>query len=126
VVGPCKAEVVYPMSDKEVVRAIIGEAIGESEEGIVAVAYVVKQRFEIGKDHGCCAYYRKDLDEFISRQPAKKVRLVKQIWSEVKQGNRNNPVPGAIYFENVKQWKRPVWCEVLVAEIGNHSFYREK
>jgi len=113
-------------TDEIIIKAIISEAIGESELGIIAVAHTFKTRLERGMTLGSVGYKRKDINEFIARQPKQKVQLVKDIWQGVKSGKIANPVVGVVYFENVKQFGKPDFVGELVMEIGNHQFFLER
>ncbi len=113
-------------SDETIIRGIIGEAIGEPEQGIIAVTWVIRNRMEAGMPLGLSALNRKDLDSFISRQPQWKKDLVEDIWSKVKLGQIVDPTGGAKYFENVNAFGRPPWINQVefVLEINNHRFYK--
>ena len=113
-------------SDQTIVRGIIGEAIGESELGIVAVAWVIRNRMEAGMSLGLCSLNRKNLDIFIARQPQWKKDLVKRVWRDVKNGDLPDPVSGALYFDNVNAFGFPSWIDqvVFIRTIGNHRFYK--
>lgn len=114
------------LSDETIIRGIIGEAIGEPEQGIIAVTWVIRNRMEIGMPLGLSALDRKDLDSFISRQPQWKKDLVEDIWSKVKLGQIVDPTGGAKYFENVNAFGRPPWIDQVefVISIGQHNFYK--
>ena len=64
------------IDDITIVRGIIGEAIGESTEGIIAVSWVLRNRLDAGMNIGFCSLDREDLDRFISKQPKWKITLV--------------------------------------------------
>jgi hypothetical protein len=119
-----RGEVIY--SDTQITKCIISEAIGESEQGQIAVAFVFKTRLEKGLSLGSCGYKRKDIDEFIARQPKSKVERVKFLWNLVKQNKLVNPVPDCTHFENIRAFGVPYWAKdmIEVKTIGNHTFYK--
>jgi|GEM_PF-1389800 len=114
------------IDDITIVRGIIGEAIGESTEGIIAVSWVLRNRLDAGMNIGFCSLDREDLDRFISKQPKWKITLVGFIWQKVKMGQLPDPTKGALYFENVNAFGLPSWIEQvkLTVLIGNHRFYK--
>ena len=114
------------LSDETIIRGIIGEAIGEPIGGIIAVAWVLRNRLDVGMSVGFCALDREDLDHFISRQPQWKKGLTEDIWNEVKDGRITDPTRGALYFENINAFGLPSWIEQvkLTVLIGNHRFYK--
>ena len=115
-------------SDEQIIKCIISEAIGESEQGQIAVAYVFKTRSDKGLSLGSCGYKRKDIDKFIARQPKSKVERVKFLWNLVKQNKLVNPVPDCTHFENIRAFGVPSWAKEMieVKTIGNHTFYKPK
>jgi len=114
------------LSDEMIVRGIIGEAIGEPAQGIIAVAWVMRNRLDSGMSAGFCALNRENLNFFIWRQPQWKKDLVKDIWSKVKTGQISDPTKGAKYFENVNAFGKPPWINQVeyVLTIGQHNFYK--
>jgi len=113
--------------DQKIIEAIITEAIGEPVEGIVAVAWVFKNRLDAGMGLGACGLNRENKQEWISRQPNWKKKLVKDIWLDVNlKGWPVDPTGGALYFENVNDFGDPDWAKSkeIVLEIGQHNFYK--
>ena len=121
-----KIAMVRDYEDQRIIEAIITEAISESEKGIIAVAWVFKNRLDIGMSLGSCGQERKDRDRFISQQPQWKKDLVSNIWQRIKAGQLVDPTNGALYFENINAFGSPYWIDDVefVVEIGNHKFYK--
>ncbi|GAH64029.1 unnamed protein product, partial [marine sediment metagenome] len=99
---------------------------GEPAQGIIAVAWVLRNRLDTGMSVGFCALDREDLNFFIWRQPQWKKDLVEDIWNKVKAGQIADPTGGAKYFENVNAFGDPPWINDVefVISIGNHRFYK--
>jgi len=114
------------LSDETIIKGLIGEAIGEPSRGIIAVAWVLRNRLDNGMSIGFCALDRSDLNYFISVQPEWKKDLVRDIWNKVKSGQIIDITNGAKYFENINAFGQPYWVDHVefVVEIGNHRFYK--
>lgn len=113
--------------DQRIIEAIITEAIGETKEGIIAAAWVFKNRLNAGMSLGSSGLDREDKQEWIARQPSWKKKLVKDIWLDISlKGWPSDPTGGALYFENVNAFGRPSWIDQVefILTIGNHNFYQ--
>lgn len=126
------AETIYP---KDTWKAVVGEAVGESEKGIIAVVLVFRNRLDKGMTLGSNALNRPDLDEFINRQPKQKLEFVKATVKKVFNGEVYDVTNGATYFENFKAFGVPKFTQdqygnfdnekyIITYEYGNHVFFK--
>lgn len=104
-------------------EVLIGEAAGEAEAGMYAVACVMRNR----RWHldGFSADRRPDLRAFVARQP----RAVRERAHRVVQsvaGGGPDTTGGAHCFENVQAFDMPPWARgrTPTARIGRHTFWR--
>lgn len=103
------------LSERDAVRAIVGEAAGESYQGKLAVASVLRRR---GSLQGFYGYHGKHVD----RQPAWVFEQARKAWRESAVKDYAN---GATHFEST-DFKRPAWSLRMreVLRIGKHVFFR--
>ena len=106
-------------------KGIIGEACGEKEIGMYAVACVYRNRLQKGMPLGCVALKRKDLNEFVRKQGRKIEYLAKDIIKQIFEGNAPDITGGATHYENVERFGIPKWAKDMVRtlKIGRHTFY---
>ena len=104
-----------PISDADAVRAIIGEAEGESFKGKVAVAEAIRNR---GTLRGVYGFKAKRVDQ----APDWVWREARRAWKKSKQSNL---VKGATHFEST-DFPIPGWSKKMrmTAHIGKHKFYK--
>lgn len=125
--NPARSEPLAPPPD--LWKGVVGEAVGEGEQGMRLVAHVYKNRLLRGQRLGCVALKRKDLNEFINRQPKQAVARAKAIVVEVFAAS-SDPTQGATLYENVarygfpKRWNRAEVRQTLV--YRGHVFFVEK
>lgn len=116
--------------DDKKLRAILGEAEGESYHGKLALAYAINNRGSIRGVYGYNAiilrsdgYYRHN------RRLSKKVVVEALKALEWANSHPDKDLTfGATSWENIKAFKVPYWASSMTetARIGNHVFYREK
>lgn len=111
----------------ELWKGIEGEAVGEGYNGMVAVAFVYRNRIQHNMKLGCCALHRKDLNQFIAKQGAKYAKMAKEISQKVFTGDLKDPTNGATHYENVERYGYPRWSKgmIITAKIGSHTFFRK-
>ncbi|MBL7141788.1 cell wall hydrolase [Patescibacteria group bacterium] len=122
-----RVEDIHIIDQEEIIEAIITEAIGEPEQGIIAVAWVFKNRLDAEMSLGASGLNRENKKDFINRQPQWKKDLVRQIWMDVyMKGEPVDPTGGARYFENVNAFGSPFWIDQVefVLAVGNHRFFK--
>lgn len=128
-----------------VIRTIYGEARGESEKGMLAVAYVIKNRVDdyrwaddavgvVTAKAQFSAWNKKDVNyEKIQNLPTKSKiyqaigHIVDSVWDGI-----HDPTNGAVYYyapRGMKGGKAPYWWNEALEEsdgrqvnIGNHIF----
>lgn len=109
------------------VRAILGEAEGESYAGKVALAYALKNRGKLAGVYGHKAvskrfkgYYRGD-----RRLNEKVVKEAQKAWEWANSYPALDPTHGAKHWENIKAYGVPYWARGHKPSvvIGNHAFY---
>lgn len=103
-------------TDENAVRAIIGEAAGEGEQGMQAVAEVIRRRGSLKGFYGLNAPH-------VDKQPAWVWKRARKAWEA---SETSNITAGADHFENVKAFGVPKWARghKPVAVIGSHTFWR--
>ena len=115
-------------ADEPLWKGLIGEAVGEGEQGMYAVACCVRNRINSGLDNGLVALKRKDLDAFVGRQGIAAANMAKQIVQKVFVEGAVDITNGATHYENIKQYGLPKWARNMrvCARIGNHTFMKAK
>lgn len=103
--------------EAQAIRILIGEASGEGERGMQAVAEVLRRRDSIRGFYGLNAPH-------VDRQPAYVWSRAKVAWENSKTSNITR---GADHFEGTA-FKTPKWArnKVPVAIIGRQKFYKLK
>ena len=103
---------------------IMTEASGESYEGQVAVAEVLRNR--AWDPRGFVGLRRPDAARFVAQQPPAVRARARQALRTARAGS--NLVRGATFFENVEAFGAPAWARRMeaTAKIGRHTFFREK
>lgn len=97
------------------IRTLIGEASGEGERGMQAVAEVIRRRGSLKGFYGLNAPH-------VDKQPAWVWKRARKAWEASKTSNITN---FATHFES-KDFKTPYWAKGRqpCAVIGKHLFYR--
>lgn len=100
----------------QVIRAIIGEASGEGERGMLAVACGIRNRGSLKGVYGVKAKH-------VDSQPQWVWDRAEKVWE---QSATIDIVDGADHWENVKAFGVPYWAKSLTktVKIGNHQFYK--
>ena len=103
------------ISDSDAVRAIVGEAAGESYKGKLAVAGALRNRGTLSGVYGLNAKH-------VSSQPEMVWADARRAWSE---SLTNDISLGATHWES-SDFKTPYWARRMkvTARIGKHTFYK--
>jgi len=122
----CRAEESKPPVN--MYKGLIGEAVGEGYNGMLAVACVYRNRLRRGLTLGCVALKRKDLDEFVNRQPKRYIRMAKKIVRLVFEEDCPDITNGATHYENIELYGIPWWAVDMkeTTIIGRHTFMIER
>lgn len=112
---------------KDLFKGILGEGANQGEKGLYAVTCVYKNRLDKGMSLGCVAMNRKDLDEFVAKQPQRLREYARWIVGEVFNGKVKDITGGATHYENVERFGEPYWAKdmIITVKVGCHTFYRE-
>lgn len=103
------------VSERDAVRAIIGEASGEGFNGMRAVASAIRNRGTLQGVYGLNAKH-------VDRQPAWVWAQARKAWAESAAKDYAN---GADHWEST-DFKRPAWSlrMRLVLVLGKHRFFK--
>lgn len=115
------------LPEESAIKAILGEAEGESYAGKVALAYALKNRGKLTGVYGhkaiilrSGAYFRGDrrLNEKVVKEAQKALQ-----WAN--SHPFDDPTCGATHWENVKAFGVPYWAKDMLEtyRLGNHVFY---
>lgn len=107
----------FPFTDKEAIRAIVGEASDQGYTGMLAVACGIRNRGTLNGVFG------KDAKHVVS-EPAWVWRLATKAWRE----SEYNRVHIGYMWENLKAFDKPSWYDKVVAvyKHRDHVFFVEK
>ncbi len=107
-----------PITDRDAVRAIVGEAGNQPERGMIAVGNVIRNRGHLRGMYGM-------RNPVVDRQPAWVWVKARQAWAA---SATNNVALGATHFENTKAFGRPRWSANMkvTVVIKDHTFYKPK
>lgn len=100
----------------QAVRAILGEAAGEGETGMLAVAAAIRNRGTLKGVYGL-------RNPAVDRAPARVWASARRAWA---MSATNDITLGATHWENVKAFGKPRWASSLTVttNIGRHTFYK--
>lgn len=106
-------------------KTIIAEAASEGYQGMYAVGCVIRNRN--WSLQGFAGASRKDLDDFIQRQPRSTLESAVRIVSQLRNGSQD-ATGGATHFENVDAFGVPWWAKEMsvTKKVGAHTFYKER
>lgn len=104
------------VSERDAVRAIIGEAANQPYVGQVAVACAIRNR---GTLQGVFGLKAKHVDQ----QPAWVWERARKAWAESAKRDITN---GSSHWENVRAFGRPYWAASMTKTVlvKDHQFYR--
>lgn len=108
-------------------KGILREAADQDKRGMIAVACVVRNRFNKGMNHGLVGLRRKRLEYFVSKQEQAKINDAKEAVHKVFNENHPDITYGADHFESIK-FKEPWWAKTMIktVRINEHQFYKSK
>jgi len=109
---------------KYLYKGLLGEAADDGFNGQYAVACCVRNRLRKGMWHGLVAMKRKDLSDYVYKQPKEYKQRAKRIVEMVFAENTPDTTGGAIYFENTQKYGKPKFCHRKTVKIGEHTFFR--
>ena len=105
------------IAEEQAIRAILGEARGEGELGMYAVACAIRNRGSLRGVYGA---------------KAKIPDLTPELWQKASKAwftslEGTDMTGGATHWEAVQTFGKPYWADSMVrtVKIGNHTFYRE-
>ena len=112
---------VQSVPDKLAVSIILGEAANQGPAGMQAVGEVLRR---VGPSK-FSTLKRKDLKQFIARQPQWVHRIAQKAWENSAKSDLSR---GATHYENVKAFGRPRWARNMVetTRIKDHVFFKER
>ncbi len=106
-----------PISDDVAIRAILGEARGEGDRGMYAVACAIRNRGHLGGVYGA---------------KAKMGDLTPELWQKASKAwftsfEGEDVTGGATHWEAVQTFGKPYWAKSMrqTVKIGAHTFYAE-
>jgi len=117
--------------DMYIRNVLVGEAVGEGKEGMKAVFHVMRNQstfFNKNLEHIINTKYaaakRKDLVDFVSKQPKNLVNSA----GEIIKNPGDDITGGALHFENLEEYGMPKYAKeeggiIPLAKIGNHTFF---
>lgn len=107
----------HSYTDQEAIRAIVGEAANQGEDGMTAVGEVIRKRGSLKGIYG----FKSTMPD---REPPCVWNVAKKAWYASKNTNLTK---GATHFENVKAFGMPSWAKnyKVTAVIGDHTFFRK-
>ena len=110
----CKAA---ELSDKQCIRAVIGEASNQGYEGMLAVACGIRNRGTLKGVYGANAKH-------IDNEPMWVWKIAKRAWRD----SEFNKIHTGTHWENIKAFGIPYWVKdmIEVYHVGDHIFYEEK
>lgn len=105
----------WAIKDDLAVKCILGEARGESFQGQVAVAEVLRRRGSVRGFVGCSAAGNPTASQWLTALKAWR----RSRWTDYARGATN--------FDNEKAFGKPWWAYGMkkVAVIGKHCFWKE-
>ncbi len=92
-----------------------------------AVACCVRNRLDLGMDHGLCAMKRPNLQRFVKREGKNVELMAKDIIRKVFHQRTADVTCGATHYEAVEKYGTPRWARSMVrtTKIGAHTFFKE-
>ncbi len=108
-------------------KGLLAEASGEGRDGMYRVACVIRNRINLGMNHGLCSLKRNDLNGFVRREGRIKEKEAKEIVQKVFQEKGEDVTNGATHFESI-DFREPRWVKKMVylGQYKKHKFYKER
>ena len=108
-------------------KGLLAEAASDGYDGMYAVACVVRNRLVCGMNDGLEGLKRKDLNEFVKKQPKYVQLKAKLIVRQVFEYKYQDTTCGAMHFVNVHNCS-PDWIKWMkyCRTIGSHTFMKER
>ena len=104
-------------------KVLIAEGASEGFDGLYAIACVMRnRRWNL---NGFSGARRRNLDDFVRRQPLQVRNDAQRIVHKVRRGTTDTTL-GATHYENVEAFGVPWWAEGQdpVFKIGRHTFWK--
>ena len=115
--------------EDQAIRAILGEAEGESYAGKVALAYALKNRGKLNGVYGHKAVILRSGAFWRGQRPIsrKATEEARNAWQKANSFPKLDPTKGASFWENTQAFGTPYWARSMTKTLtlGNHSFYLE-
>lgn len=110
--------IAYAYTDREAVRAIIGEASNQDEIGMWAVASAIINRGTLKGVYGLKSPH-------IDKEPTWVWKMAERAYNRAKDGDL---VHSGTHWENINAFGEPYWVKgmIKVYEHKDHVFYRER
>lgn len=122
-ISPCEARPHATIPNEAAIRAIIGEAEGESYEGQVALAEVIRRRGSLSGVYGAASRRAQaaKLDSLAYRNASR-------AWFASLSSNLSLEADGWGSENDVKIFRQSKWFKkcYIVKKIGNHYFWKVK
>lgn len=111
----------FATDEHKAVTCILGEARGETYQGMLAVAEFIRKN-GTNRLVGCNS--KIPLKEWVYMEKKGIIQRAFKAWYDSKY---TNLIGGATHFENVKAFGKPWWSKkmIIVKKIGSHTFYKE-
>lgn len=106
------------ISDRDAVRAIVGEAANQGKDGMLAIAGAIRNRGHLRGVYGL-------KNPIADKQPEWVWKQAEAAWA----GSKTNDLTmGATSWENVKAFGVPYWAKSydITKKIGDHTFFKPK
>jgi hypothetical protein len=105
-----------PISDKDAVRAIIGEGANQGADGMLALGGAIRNRGHLRGVYGLKAAH-------VDKQPEWVWQRARLAWA---MSATNDISGGADHWENVKAFGSPYWAKSMTktVKVRDHQFYR--
>ena len=105
------------LSDKQCIRAVIGEASNQGYEGMLAVAVGIRNRGTLKGVYGANAKH-------VDNEPMWVWKIAKRAWRD----SEFNKIHTGTHWENIKAFGTPYWVKdmIEVYRLDDHIFYGEK
>lgn len=104
-------------TDKQAIRAILGESANQGFNGMLAVAVGIRNRGSLRGVYGLN-------NPIVDKQPQWVWDMAKKAWAE----SEHNRIHTGTNWENIKAFGTPAWAKkmVKVYEWKDHIFYKEQ